>query len=300
MAHAIKRDVAQEIADRILEDLERGVLPWQPPFAGAKPLGLPRNAVTQKTYNGANVLILWGAALKHGFTSPYWLTFKQALDAGANVKKGMKGTHVVFYKTLTREETGANGETEEKRIPMMRTFCVFNLDQIEGLDHLRAQPEPTLVGDQTRNPRADLLAAETGAKILFDVTGEAYYNRRTDEIHTPPLEAMRDARAYYATLFHELAHWTGAESRLARVKGSRFGDPAYAFEELVAETTAAFVCAELGLGYDTQHANYIGHWIKAVKDDKKAFFHAAALAQKAADFIFKRSRDEQAPQEGAA
>jgi antirestriction protein ArdC len=238
-------------------------------------------------YRGVNVLSLWMAALAKGYRAPIWMTYLQALDLGGAVRKGEKGSLTVYADTMTRKETDTRtGEETEADIHFMKGYTVFNVEQIDGLPtHYYAKPEP-LTQTLPRIARAEGFFTATGARIAHD-GDRAYYARGTDHVQMPPFEAFRDADSYYATLAHECTHWTGHASRLERVFGKRFGDDAYAAEELVAELGAAFVCASLELTPELRadHASYLDHWLTVLKADKRAIFTAAAHAQRAADFL---------------
>lgn len=280
--HVAARDLYQEVTDRIIEALEQGVTPWVCPW---EQMGPPRNASTGRRYSGINALILGLVGLMKGYTSQEWLTFKQAKAAGGLVRKGSKGTTIVFYKTIERErddESAEEGDEQRRVIPIMRSFTVFNLDQIDGIERPE-RPLPEGLG----NEAAKAIVAGSGAAIMHG-RDRAYYAPKLDLIRMPDKWRFEDGGAYYATLLHELVHWTGHESRLARVGitgNYRFGTPEYAFEELVAELGAAFLCAEIGIKGELRHEGYIASWLEVLKGDKKAIFRAASAAQKAADLL---------------
>ena len=294
------RNIAEEITNRILEDLRKGVAPWEKPWKGGGGLALPVNAATRKPYRGINIVELWNESARRGFTFPLFLTFNQARELGGTVKKGEHGTQVIFYKKLPREKAlrldlpVEEVETlpEDMTFMVLRTYTVFNLDQTEGLEHLRPKVEPArgfLVLEE-----AERILGESGARIIHAALDKACYSPQEDLIVLPFKESFRNSEAYYGTAFHELTHWTGHPSRLNREKGKRFGDKAYAFEELVAEMGAAFLCASLGLPYATRHSNYIGDWIQVLTDHNRAIFSAAAKAQAAMDFILKTNLEKAA------
>lgn len=272
----------QQITDRIVAMLESGVRPWVQSWSaqgGGRPL-----RENGQPYRGMNTVNLWAAAMARGFASPYWLTFNRAKALGAKVKKGAKAELAFYANTFrkTDEETG-----KEKFIPFLKAFPVFNADEIEGLPaHFYAKAPVATLDPAARIAHADEFMAATGAKINHG-GGRAYYRPSTDEIQMPVFESFVDAPAYYGTALHELAHWSGAPCRLDRTKGKLFGDPAYAFEELVAELSAAFLSADLGIATEPRedHASYIASWLKALKADNKAIFSAAAFAEKAATFL---------------
>lgn len=298
----MKQDVYQRLTDKIIADLEKGELTWVKPWSGGNMDGkvvrpLRHNGVP---YSGINVLMLWGAAVECGFVSPFWMTFKQAQELGAHVRKGEKGSLVVYANTIIRTEEGENGSEEERTIPFMKGYTVFNVEQIEGLPaHYHAEAE-TVIDPAQRNAQAEAFFAATGATVRHG-GNSAHYSGGTDHVQMPVFESFRSPEAYYATLAHEMTHWTKHETRLARDFGrKRWGDEGYAKEELVAELGAAFLCADLGLtpepGMD--HAAYIQSWLKVLKDDKRAIFAAASHAQKAADYL--HSLQPKSEQKGVA
>lgn len=284
-----RQDIYSRVTNRIIADLEAGIRPWIKPWSAENAAeriirpqrhnGLP--------YAGINILMLWGAALEHGFASPTWMTFRQAKELGAHVRKGETGSPVVYANTITRTEEGDDGEETEHTIPFMKAYTVFNVEQIEGLPaHYHSKPEPRPDGP-ARIERAESYFAATGGTVLHGGT-EASYSVALDRIRMPFFEAFRDAESYYATLGHEFVHWTRHPVRLDRDFGrKRWGDEGYAREELVAELGSAFLCADLGLTPEVRddHAAYIGSWLKVLKHDKRAIFSAAAHAQRAVDFL---------------
>jgi antirestriction protein ArdC len=286
----MRTDIYQKITDKIVSELERGVRPWMQPWnAGSgegrimrplRPNGIP--------YQGINVLMLWSETIEKGYASPVWMTFRQALALNANVRKGEHGSLVVYADKITRTETdSATGEDTEREIPFMKGYTVFNTEQIEGLpEHFYLQPPPR-TETVRRIERADAFFAATGAKVAHSGS-RACYVHSTDTVCMPCIDFFEDAESYYATLAHEVTHWTRHPSRLDRDFGrKRFGDEGYAMEELVAELGSAFLSADLELTPEVRedHAAYIASWIKALRDDKRAVFTAASHAQRAADFL---------------
>jgi antirestriction protein ArdC len=251
-------------------------------------------------YNGINILMLWGAAIEHGFISPCWMTFKQAKELGAHVRKGERGNPVVYANTITKKEEGADGSEEERTIPFMKGYTVFNVEQIDGLpDHYYTKPEPVIDPAQ-RIDHAEAFFAATEADIRHG-GNSAHYALGSDHVQMPFFETFREPEAYYATLAHELTHWTRHPRRLDRdFERKRWGDEGYAREELVAELGAAFLCADLALTPEAgeDHAAYIQSWLKVLNNDKRAIFTAAAHAQRAADFL--HSLQEATESEAAA
>lgn len=284
------RNLHREITDKILVSLKAGALPWRKPWSGGIDVGavtMPRNAVTARQYSGINVLLLWSKADSCGYSDPRWLTFKQALELGGNVRKGEKGTEIVFVSKVAREDKRNPGETVF--IPFLKSYWVFNVAQCDNLAKLGVINErPANVSRNERDATIDEFVASTGARIEH---GEprAYYQPIADFVNMPALASFESSHAYYATLFHELAHWTGASSRLNRVKGKRFGDREYAYEELVAELASAFVCAEFGIDNNEQNAAYLASWLRGLTElleaNERAIVSAAADASRAVEFM---------------
>lgn len=289
-----KIDLYQQVTDTIIAQIEQGTLPWLRPWKSTAPVAssLPYNAASKRTYSGVNILTLWASAAAQGFTSSGWMTFKQADALGAHVRKGSKGTQIIFVSTVEKQDKNTG---EDVRIPILRNYTVFNTDQIEGLP---AQAPAPVLSPAERHAAADAFIAATGAVIRHG-GNDAFYSPLGDSITLPVIEAFDTPAHYYATAAHELIHWTGAKHRLDRVFGKRFGDGAYAAEELVAEMGAAFVCAALGIEGNLRHADYVANWLKVLKADKRAIFTAASAASKAADFLAAFSGAEQADEEEA-
>lgn len=285
---ATRPDLYATITNQILADLARGVTPWTKPWAAAHAAGPVSRPLRHsfEPYSGINTLVLWGTAVERGYAAPVWMTFRQALELGGVVRKGEKGTMVVYANRITRQETDDQGEDHERSIPFLKAYTVFNVEQIEGLPKHYAGPAETLP-ESERIARADAFLAATGASV--DHGGDmACYNVATDRIRLPSFGTFASAHDYYATRGHETVHWTRHPSRLDRDFGrARHGDEAYAREELVAELGAAFLCAELGVDLHPRedHAAYIGSWLSVLEGDKRAIFSAAAHAQKAVDYL---------------
>lgn len=294
-----RQDVYSRITNQIIEALEQGVKPWTQPWNAAHAAGHVSRPLRHngQPYAGINVLTLWASAMTAHYAAPIWMTFKQAIELGGHVRKGERGSPVVYANTISRTEADeATGDDTQRTIPFLKAYTVFNVEQVEGLPaHFYAQAE------QVRNPDeriadAEAFFAATRADIRHG--GDcAYYSPTLDYIQMPMFEAFRDAQSYYATLAHEATHWTRHATRLERDFGrKKFGDDGYAREELVAELGAAFLCADLGLRLEDRddHASYIGHWLSVLKDDKRAVFAAAAHAQRAADYLAGFSRTQEA------
>lgn len=276
-----------EVTRRIIDQLAAGRLPWVQPWgtAGRAALSLPRNGITGRRYSGVNILLLWGAVIEHGYPSQGWLTFRQALAAGGCVRRGERGTSVVFADRFTpkaEQERAARDGDEPGKVAFLKRFTVFNLAQCEGLSGVDPRPAP--LPERQAVPHAEALIAATGAD--FRVGGpRAFYDPLFDYVQVPPQPAFTDQINYYRTAFHELSHWTGHGARLDRDQSGHRGGKAYAREELVAEMGAAFVCATLGIVPTVRHADYIGSWLEVLREDNRAIFRAASQASKAADFL---------------
>ncbi|MCW5631865.1 MAG: DUF1738 domain-containing protein [Rubrivivax sp.] len=283
-----RADVYTRVTDRILEDLAKGVRPWLKPWTSTNTEGriTPPLRHNGTPYKGMNVLLLWGEALAKGYASPIWMTYRQATELGAQVRKGEHGSLVVFADRFTKTERNDKGDEVERSIPFMKGYTVFNTEQVDGLPaHYYAKPEPK--GDPLPLiEAAEDFFARTSARFQHG-GNRAFYAPARDCIQLPAADAFRDAESYAATKAHELIHWTGHETRCAREFGKRFGDSAYAREELVAELGAAFLCASLGITPEPRedHASYLEHWLAVLKADKRAIFSAAAHAQRAADYL---------------
>ncbi len=286
-------DIHQQVTDQIIDLLDK-VSPddYESPFARLGSRGLPVNPVTTNRYHGVNVLSLWFNQNSKFFTSNQWATFKQWKEKGAQVRKGEKGSRIIFYKTLVKSGENGKGEEENVKIPMLKTYTVFNANQVDGYEHL--DKSLTLQTDKVeRLNLVDKFCKSSGADIRHE-NNRAYYSSTHDYINMPKTSFFFDtAQAsatenYYSTLLHELTHWTGAKHRLDRDKARGKAEiEKYAFEELVAELGAAFLCAQHGIT-QTQpdhHAIYIKGWLKAFKDDKTYIFKASARAAKATEFL---------------
>jgi antirestriction protein ArdC len=277
-----KRDIYQEVTDSIIAKLEEGVAPWAKSWSGGG-FALPRRSTGQH-YRGINVLLL----LSTGQTGEHWFTYKQAAASGGQVRKGEKGTTVIFYKQLRIKQDDGS----DKGIPLLRSFTVFNQDQIDGLP-ARFDPAPVeAINPDERQPAIEAYIAATGATITHG-GDRAFYAPVEDRIQLPEWSQFVDGVAYYGTALHELAHWTGHKTRLDRLTSMREAfstkrdSTAYATEELVAELSASFLGASLGVETELRedHVSYLQVWLSALKADKKAIFKAATKAQAAVDFL---------------
>jgi antirestriction protein ArdC len=279
----------QEITDKIIAELEAGRVPWAQPWrtaAANAPLAMPKNASTDRRYSGVNILILWGAVIERGFSGQSWVTFRQALGLGGNVRKGERGTTVVYADRFVPEDErrrAAEAGEDAQAISFLKRFTVFNTDQCDGLPEGVAKaappPPPGMI-----EPEAESLIAATAAD--FRIGGaRAFYSPSGDFVQVPPPQAYFEPINWHRTAFHELGHWTGHASRLERDHSGSFGSKSYAREELVAEMAGAFVCASLGIVPTVRHADYIGSWLEVLREDNRAIVRAASAASKAADHI---------------
>ncbi|WP_367715104.1 zincin-like metallopeptidase domain-containing protein [Nitratireductor sp. GISD-1A_MAKvit] len=303
-AGSARTSLYDEITDKIVAELEGGRVPWVQPWGSAAakaPLAMPKNAATGRQYSGINVLILWGAVIEHGFPGQSWLTFRQALALGGNVRKGERGTTVVYADRFTpedeRQRARETGE-EAQAIPFLKRFTVFNAAQCENLPEEIAAaappPEPGLI-----EPRVEALIAATG--IDFRIGGNrAFYVPAHDYVMVPPPQAFFEPINWHRTALHECSHASGAPQRLNRDLSGSFGSKKYAFEELVAEISAAFCCAALGIVPTVRHADYIGSWLKVMREDNRAVVRAASQASKAADWLLAHLPDDDAASGDAA
>jgi antirestriction protein ArdC len=286
-----KKDIFQRVTDDIVSAIEAGAgsyrMPWH---TSGGFIDSPINAVSRKPYRGVNVLILWATAQKMGYTSGTWATYKQWQEMGAQVRKGEKSAHVVFWKFFNVEERREESEERtSKRVPMARDYWVFNADQVIGYE----KPEEKTLTHGERISQAE----EFFKSLQIDLRpggNQAFYNADADTVHMPEFEAFKEPLFYYSVLSHETTHWTGSATRLNRDMSGRFGTESYAMEELVAELGAAFLCSELSLPTDPRkdHAPYIASWMKALRSDKRAIFTAAAKAQEAVDWMMRRTSSE--------
>ncbi len=273
------RHLYAEVTNRIVAELEAGAVPWTRPWKNGRTSGLmPQNAVTGRSYSGINIPILWGAAADCGYPSHAWVTFKQALAVNATVRKGEQGTHIVFSRPLRLKDEDA--EDGEKTISMLRAYVVFNVAQIDGFPQ---QPAFELA-ELERIEAAERFVRATNADIRHGGNQACFVPSR-DFIAMPPASAFSGVESFYATELHELGHWTGHETRLDRNLSGRFGTSAYAAEELIAELTAAFLCAHLSITGELRHSGYIADWITLLKEDDRAIFTAASRASQAADYL---------------
>ena len=290
----------EAVTARIIESLKAGIIPWAKPWKGNGSNGpFPRNFRTGAPYRGANILILWSSS----YTSPYWLTYKQAQELGGNVRKGEKGTQILFWKVGKRDENDTkpteaeNKDEKDRKTFFCRQYTVFNVEQCDGL---KAPEAIATLPEVPQDERCEAIVTGWAERPRLELDnaheGRAYYRPRTDSVHMPTRNRFIDGPHYYATLFHELIHSTGHESRLNRTFGAKFGDDLYSKEELVAEVGSSFLCAIAGITNERTEQNataYIQNWIEALKGDSRLVITAASAAQKAADAIVGRAFEDE-------
>jgi antirestriction protein ArdC len=279
-------DTYQIVTDRIVAKLEAGTIPWR--HFASSPLAEPKNLVSKRPYRGINHFLLSGS--KYG--SEFWLTYKQAQELGGSVKKGEKGEPIVFWRFLDVEDK-ETGET--KQIPFLRHYCVFNAQQCEGIDYSKLLEPVERISHPIAAAEAIVDQMPNRPRIVIDQTPKAYYSPSEDFVHMTERSACVSDSAFYSTEFHELVHSTGHASRLNRFQqdpcNHHFGSKSYACEELVAEMGAAMLCAESGIFQEIEEnsAAYIANWLTKLENDNRLVVHAAAKAQRAADFILNRA-----------
>jgi antirestriction protein ArdC len=286
----VRPGIYETVTQRIVGELEAGRVPWVQPWdaSGGAQVALPRNAASGRPYSGINILILWRAVIAQQYPSQDWVTFRQAQALGGSVRKGERGQMVVYADRFTPEEErvrASEQESEARSIAFLKRFTVFNVAQCDGLGGIGADPDP-LAPDEIV-PVGEALIRASG--IEYRIGGnEPFYSPIFDFVQVPPPRAFFAALDYYRTAFHELTHATGHATRLGRDLSHRFGSPAYAREELVAELGSAFLCACLGIAPTLRHADYLAEWLAVLKADNHAIFRAASQASKAADWLLAR------------
>lgn len=287
MSDINKLNIFDRVTHKIVSDLEQGIRPWQKPWSShpADSAFCRPSRHNGEPYRGVNILLLWDAALERGYQHPTWMTLKQAEAYGARVRKGERATWIVYANKVTKTEiSGATGDKTEKQVHFLRGYSVFNAEQIDDL------PEKFFLKNNANLvplEQVDHFIRNTGATIRYG-GDHAYYSEVNDYVQIPFLDQFKDRESYYATLAHEITHWTKHESRLNRDFGRFFwGDEGYAKEELVAEIGAAFLCADLGITPEIRqdHAGYLEPWLKALKDDRKLIFAAASHATRAISYL---------------
>lgn len=289
----MRLSIFERITNQIVEAIEFGaddyIMPWH---RAGKALDCPTNAITGRAYRGLNVLTLWIDGETAGFATGRWATYRQWSEHGAQVRKGERGTPVFFWQNRDSDSADQNDGDDRRRAGFVaKAFTVFNADQVDG-----APPEASpVLSDDQRIAEADAFVRRLGADIRHG-GDRAYYSPGIDQVQMPEFGQFRSAAAYYATMAHELVHWSGAKHRLDRDLSGRFGSADYAMEELVAELGAAFACARIGIQTEPRrdHAPYVASWLKALRGDPRAIFTASSLAQQAVDYL-QQSEDTALP-----
>lgn len=282
----LPNDVYARVTERIIADLEKGVRPWQQPWAQGPDVSKPLRG-NGVPYQGINVLMLWMEAMAQGYSSPYWLTYNQAVKNGGQILKGEKSTMIVYvsqsFKTRKRED----GTEEEVKVPLLRTYNVFNADQIKYLPNMYYPERKDTKDGMAQIEAAESFFRQTHARVIHG-GNEAYYYPAHDTIHLPMFASFSSVDGYYSTLAHETIHWTGHRSRLNReLKSYRSNAESYAVEELVAELGAAFLCADLGITLEVRedHSQYIATWLTTLKNNMLVIPEAAKHAQRAGEYL---------------
>jgi antirestriction protein ArdC len=286
-----QRDIYQTVTSQIINAIEHGVGSWRMPWHTSGRFAFsPINVSSNKAYRGINTLCLWASAQSKGYESGQWGTYRQWQERGAQVRKGEKATLVVFWKFANSsaeiQENGDDQPASSSRLLFTRGYSVFNAAQVDGYTP-KAETESTL---NERIEHADAFFKNVGSDIRHG-GNQAFYAPALDHIQMPPFQAFVENVSYYSALAHEHTHWTANGGRCDRQLGKRFGDNAYAAEELIAELGAAFTCAHLGLSTEPRadHAAYINSWLRVLKADKRAIFTAASKAQQACDWLIQRA-----------
>lgn len=299
-------DVYQTVTDRIVAALEAGTVPWIRPWdMGATPgtqrdHGFPRNGYTGRQYAGVNVLLLWLTVIERGYASNEWFTMHQANTLGARVRKGEHGTLVTFWRTITVQDSAeTEDEPTEREVPFLKCYTVFNREQLDGLPvNEENGVSEALTEAAPLSERLDVVEGfvqRTGAVVVESATTRVpCYRIDTDRVHMPPLAVFHTREDFYASLLHEVAHWTGHTSRLARAMTGGFGTAEYAREELTAEIGSAFLSADFALVGNLQHPEYIAHWIQVLRDDNRAVFRAAREARQAVSYLYDLTETDHA------
>ena len=273
--------ITRQIADAVAAGAETHKMPWHRWGEG---LAQPVNAVSGRQYRGINVLLLWATAEREGFCSGRWATFRQWTAAGAQVRKGQRGTAIFFWKGPAEgDDDEADGGARSRPRYIAKVYWVFNEAQVDGAEPVSPTP---ILSPAERIAVAEAFVASTGAEICHG-GDQACFVPSTDQILLPKFEQFRDAEAYYSVVCHELIHWTGAKNRLARELTGRFGRESYAAEELIAELGSAFLSAHLGLAVEPRpdHAAYVASWLRVLQGDSRAILTASARAQEAVDYL---------------
>lgn len=301
MTHNLKNSLYVRVTKQFLDALRNGTTPWIKPWIEQSYSSIPVNAITERTYSGINVTILWTTANDRGFCSDRWLTFNQASNVGGRIRKGQKGTVAILFRDirvkskrgLTDQTSTEEDEPVVRKLRLIRSYTLFNVEQCENLpERIRdGSPTDSCTPEWDSHNEAEKFIRNTGATVYYK--GEnAIYAPKDDFIRMPPLSNFTSSAGYYSTIFHELIHWTGHKNRLNRpgiVGRNKISNEGYAFEELIAEIGSAFLCADLKIPGDLRHQGYVVSWIKILENNPRAIFHASAFAWQAFKFLQKES-----------
>lgn len=269
----------QLITDKIVEQLEQGTVPWRQTWTAS---GGPQS-ITGHRYRGINVFL----TLSRGFSSPYWLSLRMINERGGKIRQGQSPTYITFWKRIKIRDKVTD---EEKIIPMLKWYKVWNLEQVDGINAPIRAEAPTPTPEEPHHAAEGIIAGYKDGPPIREIGDGAYYNPGTDTITLPPRGNFESLEKFYAAAFHEMGHSTGHESRLDRKQSTAFGSHAYGREELIAEMTAAYLCAEAGIEQTIQNsAAYLRSWIRTIREDVRAVVVAAGAAQRAADHILGRT-----------
>ncbi len=277
------KDTYQRITDTIIQQLEAGTKPWIRPWRGNVRRSATPLRASGEAYRGINVVMLWLSGQLAGYDENTWMTYRQAQELGAQVRKGEQGTLVVKYGTFTPKDQ----EADDRAVPYLKGYAVFNVEQIDNLpDRFKSPADDVPMDAVPVLENVESFIDRTGAKITYGGK-QACYRPGLDDILIPDRGRFLSEIHLYSTVLHEISHWSGAKARLGRDLSGRFGSEAYAMEELVAEISAAFVCADLGIEHDPRDntATYVENWLKVLKQDSRAVITAAAKAQAVADYL---------------
>lgn len=290
MSTAVKQSnygnqILSNIVQTFIDQLEQGTPPWIRPYSGTETFSLPKNYATRRPYRGINILQLLNAMDRHGYDSPYFISYKQAALLGYHVRKGEKGHQVIYFDMREKEESQPDEQSGEVKVYWFtRVYTVFHISQVEGLE----PPQREDIPQATRYKQATQFIKDTGIKVITKGGVIPSYNTKSDIITLPRIKEFTNEEEYIACAYHELVHASGAKHRLDRLEQCRYGDHKYAFEELTAELGAAFLGAHFQIPiHKIQHAEYLNHWVKALKDKPSILWSASAKAQSAYDYLLR-------------
>jgi antirestriction protein ArdC len=288
----LKNEIHKKVADKVIEQMKTHGTGWAKPWTtkGLSDEHIATSMSTKNAYQGINTLILGIEKAVCGYSTGQWATFKQWKTRGANVIKGQKSTMVVFFKKINVKDEASDNENDTITIPLMRTFNVFNADQVDGYE------PPVYEKIERREPQtvANQLALDVGAEVKNNAGDRAFYSPNKDFINMPLIEQFKNDNLYASTLLHELGHWTGHDTRLKRNLKNSFGTQDYAYEELVAELTNAMLCGSLNVDIEPRpdHAKYLNGWIEKLKNKPETIFRACAMAQTASNYLIQLQEDK--------